>query len=120
MRLYHRTSAAAAAAILAEGFRKSEYQIEDENGELSGGVWLCTPPYDPASLGSLKGDGVILAVSIPDDELEAWEWREDPKDSIPVPAWIKNPYREFYVPADIVNRYGPPEVIDEYEEFDDR
>ena len=38
----------------------------------------------------------------PDEVLAEYEWVEDGK-----------PYREFLIPAEIVNRYGPPELVDE-------
>jgi hypothetical protein len=111
MRIYHRTSVEAAAAILSGGFRDGDYQVGGERGELTGGVEFSSAPYPADQLPHAKA-AVLLAISIPDDVLEPWEWHT--LEAVPDPPRGIAPYREFFVPAEVVNRYGsPPAIVDE-------
>jgi hypothetical protein len=56
---------------------------------------------------------VVLAVSMPDEVLKAWEWVIEPPHRVPGPGLVEQIPREFFVPARILNRYGPPEVVPE-------
>jgi hypothetical protein len=101
--VYHRTSSSTAGAILAEGFRDSEgYYMTagDEDGKPWRGVWVSEEVFDASSLGIAWGEGVVLALSMPEDLLAQWEWVEEGKG-----------YREFLVPAEILNASGRPRVI---------
>ena len=104
VRLYHRTTQEAAAAILAQGFR---------DGEVTGRVELSSVPFDAASLPKAKSEA-LLAVTIPDEILaEGLEEKiVDPPDAPALPPGVE-PYRGFLVPSEIVNRYGPPEIVAE-------
>ena len=89
MQLFHITYAV--EAILAEGFH--------------GGVQLATRPPD-ADDGS--HGAAVLVIDIPEDVVAPYVWRNDWNaadrgDAAPA-------YREFVVPADVVNRYGPPQI----------
>jgi hypothetical protein len=109
VRLYHRTTREAAAAILAEGFRDGDSQIEGPDGKLTGGVELSSVPFDAASLGKAKGEGALLVPVYPGQGTRRWEWKmEDPPAGLPTDV---EPVREFIVPSAIVNRYGPPEIV---------
>lgn len=95
MLLYHRTNEA--AAILAEGFRdgRGRYMTAVEFS----GVWLSDRPLDFNE--GAAGD-TLLTVEVPEQAIIDYEWAEDGK-----------PYREFLVPAEVVNRYGRPQVVTE-------
>lgn len=95
MKLFHRTPFA--ESILKNGFRDGEGTYM--TGVMHCGVWLSDRPLDFGQ--GAKGEDLFL-LDIPEDEMSPFEWIEDGK-----------PYREFLVPAEIVNRYGPPELIDE-------
>src|SRR5262245_19846428 len=96
MYCYHRTYHA--DEILTGGFRDGTglYLTSQERS----GVWLSDRPLD-ANEGA-RGD-TLLRLEIPDYVLTPYEWVEDDKM-----------YREFLIPADVVNRYGPPTLVDEY------
>jgi len=87
------------------------YRIEDESGEPTGGVVLASPPFDRASLLPSKTE-VLLAIDIPEQEIQAWEWQAPRPKGVSDREWENRP-REFFVPARIVNRYGPPVVVDD-------
>jgi hypothetical protein len=112
VKLYHRTTPKAATSIIAEGFRDGGGYFGtagDEFGNPYRGVWLCDRPFDAAPLADNTW-GVVLELSIPEAEpleeggepLAYWEWVEEGKG-----------YREFLVPSAIVNRYGPPQIVNE-------
>lgn len=103
MKLYHRTSHESAAAILAEGFRDGGAFVDTVDGDVVGGVWLSSVPFDPVSLGRTKGDGALLSIEIPDEDLAEWEWSNE--------GLLADAPREFTVPAEILNRHGPPVVV---------
>jgi hypothetical protein len=75
-------------------------------------VELSSVPYPTDQLSASKS-AVLLAVSIPDEVLEEWEWVIEPPHRVPVPGLVDHIPREFFVPARIVNRYGPPVVVPE-------
>lgn len=82
MKLYHRSPQA--EAILREGFRP-------RLGQLGlNGVWFSDVPLDINE--GAKGP-TVLAVEIPEKDVEAFEVRESGK-----------PYREWCVPAEVANR----------------
>jgi hypothetical protein len=89
-RLYHRTDFA--DAILASGFKDGRDDFTDERG-----VWFSDRPLD--SNEGAKGN-TLLAIEIPEDVLAPFEWLEDEKT-----------YREWFVPAAVLKRFGPPVVV---------
>ena len=48
----------------------------------------------------------LLVIEIPDDVLVDYEWMIETSGGA-------LPSGEFLIPAEIVNRYGPPEIVDE-------
>jgi hypothetical protein len=90
MRLYHRTTKAAAEAILRDGFRngRGSYLTAQEHE----GVWVSDQPLD-ANEGA--GGSALLSVEIPEDVVAQYEWAE-----------VGRGFREFLVPAEVVNRHG--------------
>jgi hypothetical protein len=44
----------------------------------------------------------LPSIDIPESVIADYEWIEAGK-----------PYREFLIPADVVNRYGPPHVVED-------
>lgn len=103
MLLYHRTFAA--PEILKSGFVDGHGKYLTDR--VWCGVWFADRPLDINE--GADGD-VVLAVDIPDDLLEYYEWVEENKA-----------YREFLVPAEVVNRYGPPLTLRNAEHpLDDR
>jgi hypothetical protein len=95
MIVYHWTSAA--AAIIRDGFRDYERPHASHPGR---GVWLSDVPVDQIIGNPDELD--LLALDIPADVLLPFE-RITPGE---IRTW-----REYLVPAEIVNRYGRPEVI---------
>ena len=105
MKLFQRTTTEAAVRVLSNGFRDGEgYDMttREEEGDPWRGVWLCDRPFVYRADRLPPGQGVLLSISMPDDVVGKWERIEEEK-----------PYRQFVVPSDIVNRYGPPEILDE-------
>ena len=95
MFLYHRTFAA--KRILAEGFRdKTGTYMTDQ--EFTG-VWFSDTPL---SVNEGAAGDVVLAIEVPDELVAEYEWIEDGK-----------PYREWLIPAELVNRFGPPAVVED-------
>jgi len=91
MKLFHVTTARAAAAILGEGFR-------DGNGygtaESFSGVWLADRPLDVNE--GAQGDTVLaVRFAVPLSALADYEWIEQGK-----------PYREWLVPANFIARHA--------------
>jgi len=94
MRVYHRTSGEAAAAIKEAGFRDAEGTYLTRN--VYRGVWFADQPLDINE----GADGeVVFEVEVPEPALSEYEWIEEGK-----------PYREFLVPAEVVNRWRVVEV----------
>ena len=100
MRFFHATGNKNAEAILKESFRDgTNFYLTDLEWS---GVWISDKPFDDAHL----LDGTILfAIEIPEDANSELEWPEEGK-----------PYREWLVPATLLNPYGPPVVIDDYDD----
>jgi hypothetical protein len=89
MKLYHRTSAQAAAAILCSGFedRSGTYLTTEEWS----GVWLSDVPLD-INQGALGDTLLIVELDLAEEQLRDYEWIEEGK-----------PYREWLIPAALVN-----------------
>lgn len=101
MRLYHRTTAEAASAIIATGFHNAtaDYGI----GRETTGVWLSNAPLD-ANEGA-QGETLIgVDLNLPEDQITLYEWVEEGK-----------PYREFLLPAALVNDASRLHIINEDE-----
>jgi len=98
MNLYHRTYAA--DSILADGFKDAEGRYFTT--KLFRGVWFSAEPLDIDD--GVDGD-VLLSIEIPENLFAEYEWVEEGK-----------PYRESLIPAEIVNKYGPPQVHEDFRE----
>jgi hypothetical protein len=96
VRLYHTTTTAAAAEILAGGFRDGEGTYGFRR--LLRGVWLADSPVDgnEGAPGWPSEGDPVLAVDIPEELLGDLEVVEDGKG-----------YREWLVPADLANQHRP-------------
>ena len=93
MKLFHGTDSS--EAILEKGFidATGTYLTDQEWS----GVWL-SDRVMVADGGAMVES--TLVVEIPEEWVVEFEWAEEGK-----------PYREFFVPAELVNRFGPPRVI---------
>lgn len=104
MKLYHTTTAAAAAAILRDGFSDATGSYGFVGKQFTG-VFFSDEPVGINE--GAKGDPVledpVLVVDIPEEEILEFGW----VDAI----------REWCIPAALVNRYGPPKVL--YHPLDD-
>ena len=100
MRFFHATGNKNAEAILKEGFRDgTNFYLTDREWS---GVWISDKPFDDAHL----SDGITLfAIEIPEEDISEFEWVEEGK-----------PYREWLVLAALLNSYGAPVVIDDYDD----
>ncbi|SRR5712692_8643136 len=98
MRIFHRTPSS--AQILREGFRDSSdtYGL----GSVHTGVWFSDQPIKPH-----LQPGALLAIDMPDVVAAAFEVQRDERFRR---QWK---WREFLIPAEIVNKYGPSQLIDE-------
>lgn len=99
MRLFHSTTAVAAASILTVGFRDTTFTYL--TGRLWTGVWLSDRPLD-GNEGAAIGALLAVDLDLADDELAEFEWVEDGK-----------PYREWLVPAEVINRRAAISLADE-------
>lgn len=92
MRLYHRTTAAAAAQILRGGFRDSTgtYMTDQEFS----GVWVSEVPLDIND--GPPGD-TLLEIDLPIEQtlIDEYEWPEDGKTR-----------REWLVPSALLNAHA--------------
>ena len=95
MKCFHRTPYP--ESILEHGFRDGEGTYLTDTTHK--GVWLSDRPLDIGQ--GAKGKAIFL-LEIPEEAIQPYEWVEDGK-----------PYREFLIPSELVNRYGPPELVDE-------
>ena len=99
MRLFHTTTAEAAASIATDGFQDREGSYLTTTTWR--GVWLADRPLD-ANEGAVGED--VFVLEGPEDVVAEYEWIEDGK-----------PYREFLVPAEIVNTFELVRRTDLYE-----
>lgn len=106
MKLYHRTSASNAKAILQDGFKDGtgHYLTDD----LHSGVWLSNFPLDCNE--GAWGDVLLeVALDMTEGELAAYEWPEEGKT-----------YREWLIPAVIVNANATARIVDDEGELPSR
>ena len=100
MIFFHIASNKNAEAILKEGFRNGKgYYLTDR---IWGGVWISDKPFDDEHL---SDDVTLLAIEIPEEDISDCESVEEGK-----------PYREWLVDDKILNSYGPPLLVDDYED----
>ena len=100
MRFFHIASNKNAEAILKEGFRDgTNFYLTDREWS---GVWIFDKPFDE----SYQDDtNTLLGIEIPEEYISDLEWPEEGK-----------PYREWLVLAALLNSYGAPVVIDDYDD----
>ena len=111
MKLFHVTGNKNAEAILKEGFKEGFRGIRPGVRDGTGtyltdrewsGVWISDKPFNDAHL----SDGIALfAIEIPEEDISEFEWVEEGK-----------PYREWLVLAALLDSYGAPVVIDDYDD----
>ena len=99
MRLYHRTTRAAAHTILAHGFHDAwGYHLTDR---LWYGVWLSDRPSDDDDADA----EVLLAVDldVPEGDLAEYAW------------WfnLTTGYRKFLLPAELIKQHGTIRIVEE-------
>lgn len=106
MKLYHRTTAASAEAILRGGFKDGTgHYLTDQ---LHSGVWLSNEPLDCNE--GARGDVLLeAALDMTEDDLAFYEWPEEGK-----------PYREWLIPAVIVNAKATVRVVEDEDEIPSR
>jgi hypothetical protein len=125
-RLYHTTTAAAAAAILREGFRDATGSYMFEGLQLTG-VFFADEPVgiNEGAGGSPELGDPVLVVDIPEAALAEYRINEELSESELAELALEigiskeklaehgplNSFREWCIPAAIVNRYGPPKVL---------
>ena len=98
--LYHRTSAENAHAIMENGFMNSaEYFLTNRT---STGVWLSSRP--PETTDRFQGDSLlVIHLDMTEQELTRWEFTGE------------GSHREWLIPANIVNRRGTVELVEQLE-----
>jgi len=94
IKFYHRTFSS--DAILREGFKDAEGYFL--TASLHKGVWGSDIPLD-ANQGA-EGD-IVLCIELPEKVIADYEWIEEGK-----------PHREFLAPAKLLNKYGPPKIVE--------
>ena len=100
MRLFHIACNKNAEAILKEGFRNGTgYYLTDRLWE---GVSIFDKPFNDEHLSDTD---TLFAIEIPEEDISDLEWVEEGK-----------PYREWLVDDKILNSYGPPLVVDDYDD----
>lgn len=101
MRLFHRTTAAKARAILAEGFRNATDRYMTDRRWT--GVWFSNVPLGTQE--GAHGNAVLeVTTDLSESDLADYEWVEESK-----------PYREWLVPAALVNAKMSVRLVDEEE-----
>ena len=95
MRIFHSTVNAKVAVIVREGFRDDEEQYFSDFAWR--GVWVSDRPV---YLDSAPGQ-VLLILEIPTELFEEYEWVQE--DAA---------YRGRLIPATILNRHGPPQLVE--------
>ena len=95
MRIFHSTVNANVAVIVREGFKDNEEKYLSDFAWR--GVWVSDRPLllDGGSCNAL------LALEIPDELFAEYEWVQEDAT-----------YRGSLIPATILNRYGPPKVVE--------
>jgi hypothetical protein len=97
MRIFHSTAIANVAVILREGFKDNEEKYLSDFAWR--GVWV-----SDRSVHLHGGPGyALLTLEIPSELFEEYEWVQE--DAA---------YRGSLVPATILNRYGPPQLVDHH------
>jgi hypothetical protein len=90
---------AKAAVIVREGFK------DDEEKYLSDfawrGVWVSDRRVHPEG----APGNVFVTLEIPAELFEEYEWAQDDA-----------PYRGSLIPPTVLNRYGPPQLIEDHSE----
>ena len=95
MRIFHSAVNAKVAVIVREGFK------DDEEKYLSDFAWRGVWVSDrPVYLDGAPGH-VFLTLEIPAELFEEYEWVQE--DAA---------YRGSLIPATILNRYGPPQLVE--------
>jgi hypothetical protein len=95
IRLYHAVDYDAALAIRERGF--PDAQVADAGGEQRAGVWMVDNP-----VGRTGEDRITFAVEVPVEVVSQFEREPGFHDE-----------RRFLVPAELLNRHGPPTVVDD-------
>jgi hypothetical protein len=118
IRMYHRTTAEAAAAIVAVGFRDGQ-EVDEEKGDVTTGVWL------DATVNGMAGEKgrtlLEVALELTQAELEpysrcaAWETIDtDPEPGEDVPITEEGepePFRWYFIPATVLNTRGKVRLV---------
>ena len=95
MRIFHSTVSAKAAVIVREGLK------DDEEKYLSDfawrGVWVSDRPVHSEG----APGNVFVTLEIPAELFEEYEWAQDAAA-----------YRGSLIPATVLNRYGPPQLVE--------
>src|SRR5262245_13693614 len=95
MRIFHSTVNGKVAVVVREGFK------DDEEKYLSDFAWRGVWVSDrPVYLDSAPGQA-FLTLEIPAELFEEYEWMQE--DAA---------YRGSLIPATILNRYGPPKLVE--------
>lgn len=97
MRLYHRTSLAAAQAILRDGFRDATGRYGTDLQFT--GVWLSEELMEIND--GVEGDA-LLAVDIAEGVVDEYEWIEEGKVT-----------REWLVPASLISAHAQIKIVEE-------
>jgi hypothetical protein len=97
MRIFHSTVSAKVAVIVRDGFK------DDEERYLSDfawrGVWVSDRPVHPNGTPGNR----LLTLEIPAELFEEYEWVQE--DAA---------YRGSLIPATVLNRYGPPQLVENH------
>lgn len=95
MRIFHRTVSTAAADIVTEGFKDNEEKYLSDFAWR--GVWVSDRPLHIES----ESGNAVLTLEIPAELFAEYEWLQEDES-----------YRGSLIPATILNRYGPPSVVE--------
>jgi hypothetical protein len=95
MRIFHCTVSAAAAIIVTEGFKDNEEKYLSDFAWR--GVWVSDRPLDICS----EPGNAVLTLDIPAELFAEYEFLQEDAT-----------YRGSLIPAKILNRYGPPKVVE--------
>jgi hypothetical protein len=97
MRIFHRTAKTTAAVIMSEGF------TDNEEKYLSDFAWRGVWVSDRPSCEEQVPEHALLTLEIPAELFAEYEWllEEDVSG------------RGSLIPATILNRYGPPQAVED-------